>query len=211
MSSLTRARVVHNIAKGPNVDIYLDGSPALVNVAYKAISDYMNVPPGKHLISIKAANTMNSIKDVYITFQQGQAYTIIAEGLISDPASIGVMALQDYLMCPPTGYANLRFIHAAAGAPAVDIYAGTTKVFSNVSYGTTGRNGMHEYLSVPAGPVNISVTPAGSMTNVLTVNATLDSGGVYTVIASGIVGDAATPLAALVSEDTNGACFVRQW
>jgi hypothetical protein len=199
----SRIRVIHNVAKAPNVDVYLDGKNVLSNVPYKAISDYLRVPSGMHQIQVTAAGTDTILFNLNPTLAPNAQYTVIAHGLVS-PNSLALLALQDNVSCPAAGNAHVRFVHAAAGAPNVDIYAGDTKIFSNVAYGSTGNP---VYLPVAAGDVDISVSPAGSDDIVLgPLPLNLEASKIYTIIASGIVGDNTTPLTALVSEESSGMC-----
>lgn len=214
-SGKSKIRVVHNVAKGPEVDGYFDGKLVLRKVSYKAISDYLEVSSGKHVITVKISGTNNSIVHGELILTQGMAYTLIVHGLISDPKTIAPLLVDDNLSCPVPGKAHVRFIHAAAGAPAVDIYSGNVRVFSNVTY---GKSGNPEYLPVNAGHIDISVKTAaavnvrGDVVRVLgPIPLNLASGGVYTIIASGLVGDASCPLSALVSEDTKGSCIVTNY
>jgi hypothetical protein len=208
----SKIRVVHNVANGPEVDGYLDGKLVLRTVAYKAISDYLEVNSGKHVVTVKIAGTDKSIVHGEVTLTPGMAYTLIVHGLISDPKTISPLLVDDNLACPVPGKAHVRFIHAAAGAPAVDIYSGHVRIFGNVSYGHAGNP---EYLPVHSGHINVSVKTAAAVnirSDVVTVVGPLplrlESGGIYTIIASGIVGDSKCPLTALVSEDSKGSCVV---
>jgi hypothetical protein len=204
--SKSRLRVVHNVANGPKVDGYLDGKRVLRDVSYKTISNYLEIPSGSHIVKVTVANTDKTIITGEVVVEANTAYTLIVHGLIKDPKTIAPLLLEDSLACPAPGKAHVRFVHAAAGAPAVDIYGGPAKIFSNVSYGQVGEP---SYLPVPAGRVPVSVKPAGAQQVVLgPLPLTLENGGIYTVIASGIVGDKNTPLTALLSEDTHGSCVV---
>ena len=202
----SKVRVVHNVANGPDVDGYLDGMKVLKNFGYKSISDYLEVKSGKHTLTVKVSSNDSVIINGDVNLMPGKAYTVIVHGLISDLNSISSLVLEDNLMCPMEGKAHVRFIHAAAGVPAVDIYAGNTKIFDNVAYGQVG-NPM--YLPVDAGMVDVSVTAAGSLDIALgPINLRLVGRNIYTVIASGLIGDDRSPLTALVTEDTKGSCIV---
>jgi len=203
-SNPSRVKVVHNVAKGPLVNVYVDGNKVLSNVEYKVQSDYLTLPAGKHSLSIEAGNKVLATANVNL--QPRSDYTVIAHGDVNNLSSIALLALQDNNACPARGKAHVRFIHAAAGAPAVDIWAEKVgKIFQNVSYGETGKP---DYLPVDAGNVEISVTPSGTLQRVLgPIPLNLEEGKVYTVIASGIVGDKSTPLTALAHEDNK--CSVR--
>lgn len=205
-NNTSRLRIVHNVANGPGVDGYLDDKKVLKNFAYKSISDYLEIPSGAHIVTVKVADSDNSVIDAQINFLPGKAYTLVVHGDIKDLNSIAPLLLDDDLSCPAPGKAHVRFIHAANSVPTVDVYAGNSKVFSAVSYGSTG---VPIYLPVPAGMVDISVTPAGSNQKVLgPLPLRLANSGVYTIIASGLLGDLESPLTALVSEDTKGSCIV---
>lgn len=194
---VSRVKVIHNVAKGPSVDVVVDGKVALANVGYKAQSDYLEVPSGKHTLSIKAGGKALATADVDLS--PNTDYTVIAHGDVNDLSSIALLALQDNNACPAAGNAHIRFVHAAATAPAVDVWAGPNPFFTNVSYGSTGQPA---YKPAPAGSVVLSVTPAGTRDVVLQLpNVNLEAGKVYTITASGLVGDKEAPLTALLHED----------
>jgi hypothetical protein len=196
--SKSRVNVVHNVAKGPAVDVVVDGDKVLQDVEYKVQSGYLALPSGKHTVSIEAGGNKLAIADVEL--EPGKDYTVVAHGDVTDLSSISLLPLQDDNSCPAKGKAHLRFVHAAAGAPPVDIWAGTqTRIFENVPYGKTGSP---VYLPVDAGKVDVSVTPTGTVDRVVgPLPLTLEQGKVYTVVASGVVGDSEAPLTALVNED----------
>lgn len=201
-----RLRVVHNVANGPNVDATLDGAMVLKNVAYKAISDYLEITSGAHVVTVYVANSATVIGNWSVDLKIGGAYTLIVHGLIKDLKTIAPLLLEDNLTCPMQGKAHVRFIHAAASIPNVDIYAEDNRIFMNVAYGQTGNP---VYLPVPSGMVNVSVTVTGSNKTALgPLPLQLASGGIYTIIATGLLNDKMSPLSALVSEDSKGSCII---
>lgn len=194
----SRVKVIHNVAKGPAVNVLVDGNKVLSNVDYKAQSDYLKLPSGKHRVSIAAGG--KELASANVNLSPRTDYTVIAHGDVNNLSSIALLALEDNNSCPANGKAHLRFVHAAAGAPPVDIWVGDkTKIFENVSYGSTGNP---TYLPVDAGVAAVSVTPTGSYDRVLgPLSLNLENGKVYTVTASGVVEDNQAPLTALVHED----------
>ncbi len=198
----SRVRAVHNVAKGPNVNVLLDGKMALSGVGYKAISDYLKVPSGKHTVSITTTDGKTTLASVDVGLIPGKDYTVVAHGDISDLSSIDLLALQDDNSCPTHGKAHVRFIHAAAKVPGVDIWANmNTPVFTSVSYGNTGEP---TYVIVDAGHISLAVTPAGSTDVVLgPLDLKLDAKKTYTILATGLLDDEEAPLSALVSEDSS--------
>jgi len=200
----SKLRAVHNVAGGPNVDIFVDGRLAVTNVPYKAISDYLLVDSGKHIVSTVPSSGGEPLTVVEIDLKPKTRYTAVVHGALSD-GKIDTLALQDNISCPDRGNAHLRFVHAAATVPAVDIYANGDKIFENVSYGQTGKP---MYLPVPKNVYTVEVTPAGDDTVVLSADLPLQDQQVYTVIASGLLDDRDYPIDALVSEDNHGMCVV---
>lgn len=207
-------RVVHNVANGPKVDGYLDGNKVLKSVSYKAISDYLEVSSGVHLLTVKVAGTDKAIINGKFDLLPGKSYTLIVHGLIKDLKSIAPLLLDDNLGCPASGKAHVRFIHAAAGTSSVDILvsrnnSNMTRIFTDVSYGHTGSP---TYFPVDAGLVEVSVNPYNSKEKLLgPIFLRLVDGGIYTIIASGFYGDLDSPLTALVSEDSKGSCIITQY
>ena len=201
-----QVRVVHNVAQGPKVDVYLDDKQVLSDVPYKAVSDYLKVPAGKHHVDVTAAGDRTALFEADVDLKSGQRYTVIAHGLASKPESLALLPLVDNQACPAHRKAHVRFIHAAAGAPPVDVYVGDgpTRIFERVSYGETGNPA---YLPVAAKAYDLGVTPAGSMDLVVgPVTVDLENGGIYTVIASGKLNDRQTPLTAIIVDDSHRGC-----
>jgi hypothetical protein len=206
VEAMAKLRIIHNVAGGPEVDGYLDGVNVLQNFSYKSITDYLKVKSGMRTVTVKAAGTNNIIVEGGIELAAGGVYTLIVHGLIANPKTIAPLLLSDDLTCPVQGKAHVRFVHAAAGAPAVDIYGNGMKVFSNVSYGEIGNP---QYLPVNVGKLEVEVAPAGKNVLVLgPIPLNLHNKGVYTIIASGLLNDGKYPLTALVSEDTKGSCVI---
>ena len=140
-NGFARVRAIHNIANGPKVNVVVDGNVVLRNICYKDCSDYLVLPSGKHCVGIA---TDTECKQFIISksfdLTAGSDFTLIAHGLINESSSIDLLALEDNNNVP----AYVRFIHAAAGAPAVDIYEASDvdnprEIFTNVSYGNTGN------------------------------------------------------------------------
>ena len=122
MKSNSRVKVIHNVANGPAVDVVVDGNKVLSNVEYKVQSDYLVLPSGKHSVSISAGGKV--LASTNVDLESNADYTVIAHGDVKNLSSLGLLSLKDNNACPATGKAHLRFVHAAAGAPAVDIWAG---------------------------------------------------------------------------------------
>ena len=93
------------------------------------------------------------------------------------------------------GTAHVRFLHAAAGAPDVDIYARETeKIKTGLAY-----KGLTEYTEVKSGKMKLKVTAANKMEALVNDAATLTKEKWYTIA---ICMDKATPMMVLVNESS---------
>lgn len=200
-----RLRALHNVAGAPAVNVYLNDQLIIRNLSYTQLTAYASVPAGKSRVTVKLAGTDTVILSAQVRLKADRDYTAIVAGLLSDLSTIQLLAYRDNLCCPKPGSADVRFIHAAAGAPAVDVYVNeTTRVFADVSYTETGDP---TYLNTGLGWVDVSVTVAGTQDVVVgPVSVYLESGGIYTIIASGLVGDDEFPLTAVLSRDNPDQC-----
>jgi apolipoprotein D and lipocalin family protein len=209
--SVASIRFIHNVYGAPNVNIYLNDKPVALNLSYKDITGYLTVRSGDKKLIVKLSGTDTVLVSESIVLPKNSSTTSIILGDVKDLATIKAMLYRDDLKCPKPGNAHLRFIHGAFGAPAVDVYANNTKIFSDVKYTKTG---IPTYLPVQVGKVSIpggnpylvivEVKVAGTNTVVVgPLSLYLISGGIYTAVASGTVTDGLT---ALFSQDNLNKC-----
>jgi len=196
-------RVVHASPDAPNVDVLVDNTAALTNVAYKAASTYLQVPSGSRNLKVRATGTTTVVIDQTATLNQGSAYTVIATGRV---ASIAPLVLTDDQTSPAAGNVRLRLVHASPAAGNVDIYVNAptadittaTPTLANVAFRVASN-----YLEVPAGTYRVRITPAGTKTVAIDVNnVALTAGQVRTAVAVDAPGGGA-PLGAILLADRN--------
>ena len=95
----------------------------------------------------------------------------------------------------PAGTAHVRFLHAATGAPAVDIYAREgDKIKTGLAY-----KEMTSYTEVKSGKMALKVTATGKMEALVNDAATLTKDKWYSIA---ICMDKATPMMMLVNESS---------
>ena len=93
------------------------------------------------------------------------------------------------------GTAHVRFLHAAAGAPAVDIYArGDEKIKTGLAY-----RDLTDYTDVKSGKMALKVTATGKTDALLSDSATLTNSKYYTLA---IAMDKATPMLVIINESS---------
>ena len=169
-------RVVHASPDAPNVDVWVDGEPALTDVPFTAVSDYLALPAGEHNVQVTATGSTDPVIDADLTLEAGVSYTVAASGLLADIAPV---VLTDDRV-PADGQAKLRVFHASPSAPAsVDVA---------VTDGPVLVEGLAfpeatDYLTVDPGTYALEIRAAGETDAALTLEATLEAGQNYTAIA----------------------------
>lgn len=177
--------VIHASPDAPAVDVYLNGTKALENLAFGEFSGWVAVPAGEHQVQVvpTGADVSSAVIDAMVTVEAGAAYQVAATGLV---ANIAPQIYQVDLSDLGEGEARIRVIHTSPDAPEVDIAVKGGDVlipalaFPNAS----------DYLVVPAGAYDLEVRPAGTMDVALDLSGvTLEAGMVYDVFATGTLAD----------------------
>jgi Domain of unknown function (DUF4397)/Secretion system C-terminal sorting domain len=187
-----RVQIIHN-SPTPTVDIYANGAKLLDNFAFRTATPYIDVPAGVTVNIGVGLGTSQSVADILVNFPvvltAGRRYVVVANGIVGNAARPFNLAINDMGMETATTPSNvgIAFFHGSPDAPAVDILTGTTKLFSNISYGNFGA-----YLNVPANATYpLAVTPAGANATVVgsyEANLSFWAGKTAVVFASGLLG-----------------------
>lgn len=163
-----RVRVVHASPDAPAVDIYVNGGKVLENLPFREYSEYLALPAGNYNVEIKVTGSGASVAMVPISVASGKDYTAMAVGYAGGKApGFDLLWLEDDNSLPTGNGVKLRVVHAAPGAPAVDVYAttpfetlmGKTPVLTNVAFKAASG-----YLQVPPAMYQARVTLAGTQT-----------------------------------------------
>lgn len=186
-----RVQVIHN-APSPTVDVYANGDLLLDDFVFRTATPFVDVPAEVEIVLAVAPGNSASADDAIasfpVTLADGGTYVVVAAGLVGgDP----VFDLKIFDMgmeaAPSSEEVSILFFHGSPDAPTVDIVAGGSPIFDDVSFGEFGP-----YVTVPADAYEIGVTPADDNDNVL-LNYDLDvdfwAGNTMVVFASGFLGD----------------------
>ncbi len=161
-----RVRVVHASPDAPAVDIYVNGGKVLEGLPFREYSEYLPLPAGSYSVDIKVTGTAALVKSVPVTVAAGKDYTAMAVGYADGRApGFDVMLLEDNNSLPANNGVKLRVIHAAPGAPEVDVYLTTPfETLSGKSPALAGVpfKGASGYLNVPTGMYQARVALAGT-------------------------------------------------
>lgn len=199
--SMAKVRVIHASPDAPAVDVFVDGQAVLTNVAFPAISDYLDVPAGPHAVAVAPAGqgAGAAVISANPTIEVGNAYTIAAVGQL---ASIRAEIYNDNLAAPASGKAHVRVIYASPDAPAVAVkVADGPTLIPSLAFPSAS-----DYIPVDAGTYNIQVTPAGADTVVLDLAGTaLNAGTIYDVVAIGQLANIRAEVATYTSAASGSA------
>ena len=152
--------VVHGIPNTP-VDVYANGKKILSGFTFKTVAGPLQLPPGSYAIAVRKAGSAAASAPVLSATEQvtaGENATIVA-GLTASGTPV-LTAFANDTSAAGTGKGRLVVRHVAE-APAVDVYAGSSKVISGLA------SGQQQALDVPAGTVPAKVTLAGQTAAVL--------------------------------------------
>ncbi len=144
-----RVRFVHASFDAPTLDGYLDG--AAVAPGVRANSGYMDVEPGEHTFSWRAAGGAEDLASTSLTIESGQRVTIAAMNTF---ANLEARAYLDDVSAPPRYTARVRVVHAVPDAGPVTVTAGDLTLASGLNYGEVGVTPVY------AGPHDVIVTGA---------------------------------------------------
>ena len=118
---VAKVRVGHFSPDAPAVDVYANGAVILENVAFPAVSGYLEVPPGEYQLQVVPAGaTLDEgpvVIDATVPFEAGTMSTVAATGFL---AEISPVVLSDDFALGD-GKAQVRVVHFSPDAPAVDV------------------------------------------------------------------------------------------
>jgi hypothetical protein len=129
-------RVVHLSPDAPAVDVWVDGSRVLQNVAFRGASAYLTVSEGNHRVQISPAGASQPIVlDANVMLMKDASYTIAATGIL---ANLQATVLTDDRTTSGQ-QAKVHFVHTSPDAPAVDVaVSGGAILFSDVMFREAG-------------------------------------------------------------------------
>lgn len=176
-------RVIHTSHDAPAVDILIDDSEAVSDLAFGASSGYKSVDEGQRSLKITAANSPSTVLITdSLTFEEGKSYTVFAVGALANIDWI----VQEDLRTSNSSKAKVRLLHASPDAPPVDVKLGNgsgTALFAGASF-----MDLSNYLEVDEAAYSFAIAVADTTTEVeVYAPVTVNNGSVYTIVAHGTV------------------------
>jgi len=177
----SKVRVIHTSYDAPAVDIRVDGTVAISDLAYGESSGYAEVPAGtRNVVVTPTGASTPEVINANLPVEANKEYTIFAADQLG---SITAIVEEDFRSAN-SSKAKIRFAHVSPDAPAVDIKVGSgasAPVFSNAEF-----KDITNYVEVDAASYQFVVTAAGNTDEVIVFDEiAVQNGAVYTVVAHG--------------------------
>lgn len=190
----TQLRVLHASPGAPNVDVYVNGSKAIPDLAFGVAAPndgtYLKLPSGTANVAIRPAGADATSAPVFaadLTLPAQATVTAAARGQLSNSTFTVSPFVDD--VSPTDGKARVSVVHLSPDTPAVDVYPNAADTsgapaVSNLAYPNASGS-----LLVPAATYTFGVTVAGSKTVALPVGpAALPANSATVVYAIGLLG-----------------------
>lgn len=118
-------RVHHTSADSPNVNVLAGETALLENVPYHTSSGVLEVDAGDYDITVQGIlpddSTVDAIGPASLTFAADTRYEVFALGQLGDE-SLEPLVLSNPVSDVAAGESRIQVVHAAYGAPTVDVY-----------------------------------------------------------------------------------------
>jgi Domain of unknown function (DUF4397) len=194
-ASTSSVYVVHGIP-GQNVDVYVNGKKTLSGFTPKSVAGPLSLPAGTYDVALtKPGDPVGSaiLEDKTLAVPGGKNISLVAH-LDADGKPALTAFVNDTSMIA-AGKTRLVVRHVAA-APAVDVRAGGTPVFKDLT------NPHQAMADIPAGTVKADVVLAGTSTVVLGPTSLKLAAGSETIVYA--IGSASDKTLALVAQTMTG-------
>jgi Domain of unknown function (DUF4397) len=181
-------RVVQALPNVEGVDAYVGDSKEFLNVSYKTVTPYKEVPDAQEQFAIKAAghDSTQPLAQNREGIRGGDHYTAIAMPSTDGMATLRVVS--DSLTPPPSGKASIRIVNASPEAGEVNVFM---KDKGNAIFEGVNPQTVTFYKEVDPMTGTLEVRPQGKTNVLLAVpNATLEAGHIYTYVITGKVNGA---------------------
>jgi uncharacterized protein YgiM (DUF1202 family) len=200
-------RFVHVVADTAAIDVYVNGTLAVVGLDNGAASDYLGLQAGTYTITATPAGSTDPLWEQSVTLDTGTAKTLIA----SSGSSFD--AFSDNLSSTAFGSSRLLLVHAIAGGDAVDVTLAEPVTLNGVEQaaGTTIASGLAYASSFGAFDLPAQTYVVNVSEILENVSLPLNSGTSYIAVVHGTVDNPAVLLLSaptVAPEDTGLVRFV---
>ena len=110
--------VVQASPTSDNLDVYVDNTKAVFDLAYAKNIDYLNLFPGSRKITITKKGSQTPLYSEQLTLKDNLGHTLF---VVDKLESVKYLFLEDDLTQPAAGKAKVRFVNLSPDAPALSL------------------------------------------------------------------------------------------
>lgn len=203
----------------PNTILYINDKPVsntlLAPVGFpgggfntngSSSGDYLYITPGSAKIQgftpiPGTGNLMTKLFEFTETFEANKFYTFYVTDTSTNTKGFSV---SDDRTAPDSGFVRMKFVHCMPNVPAIDLYRGTNNTVATLIAGNVPYKGVSATFDVPIPSDSFFIRPAGAASTTTPIQrrafaSSLTNRRIYTLVARGYNGSAATNLAPQLS------------
>jgi hypothetical protein len=163
-----------------NVDIRVDNTVTVPNLAYKQNSGYLSLDAGSRNIKVTEAGKPFVAIDTTANISNDRSYTFF---LADSALRVSPFMLQDSIPTASSGKAFVRIVNLAHNQPAIDVTDPNGIVVTRM--GNIAFKKSTSFIDLNPGTLNFQVSPVGSPTKLFDLKPTLAANKVYTIVVTG--------------------------
>ena len=173
-------RIIHASPDIGTADIFVDGVKLLSSFQFGAITDYVRVPTGPHLVQVAAIGKGPGAAVITQTLSVGASvpYTVAAVG--TNATSLSLQVFTDNNLITTSGKAKLRMYNLSPDAGSISVAAAGDTYFSGLGYPQASG-----YQDMSAGSYTFDVAPSQVNTTVQ-MPATLQANSITSIFSVGL-------------------------
>ena len=162
-SNQGKMRVVNAFSQAAAIDVTVNSKSVVSGLAFQAEAPYAGIDTGTQTFTVNVTGASTALINQSFNVSGNTNYTYVVFG---PQTAVGSSLLSDSFSDPGDGFFALRFINAAAGPGALDLYvtapgadlSATAPSLGNVAYG-----GGSVFASIAIGTTfELRITPAGT-------------------------------------------------
>ncbi len=206
----TSLRIIHASPDAPTVNVFAGDEilAGLENVDYQVASPRLTLDAGSYDVRVEA-NVPGGNVDVItatLSLAADTSYDVLAVDTVAD--EIEALVVENSAAEVGAGNVRVQVVHAAPGAPEVDIYvtAPDADLAAAAPLDTLAFRDFTVQVEVAAGDYRIRITPAGQQTVVFdSATVPLAAGADLLIAATDNVGTGTSPVTLLVADGTGSS------
>ena len=177
-----QVRVIHAVPAANAIDFFIDFELFTRALSFRNASPYQRWDAGLRSLEVRSTGSPDPSATRDVVIHAEEAYTFIVAGSMTPEA---LLVLEDDRTTPPAGVARLRMVHAAPDVATYAFTAQEDRGSPTFSATLNGLGSVSPFFSAPVGAYTIEILPPGGPP--ITLNATLESGVRYLVVATNSV------------------------